>query len=119
MRLRALALAGALALFATPWVAGCQRREPAFVDAKAFALSPEESVGAELAVKGRVVREGPAGAWFELEDDTGRVLVSTERLVGRVSCPVGAQAAAEGVLRGLRGGRGLYFSMHSLLHCRP
>jgi hypothetical protein len=99
--------------------AGCKRNEPNFVNAKVFALDPAGYLGVTMAVRGRVVREGPGGAWFELEDETGKVLVSTERLSTRASCSAGSQAAAEGVLQRLSGDEGLYFSMENLIHCRP
>jgi len=109
-----------LCLTALAVLAGsCARRETSYVNAKVFSLNPDAYLGVRLAVKGRVVREGPAGSWFELEDDTGRVLIGTERLSRRVTCAQGSQAAAEGALRKLSGDQGLYFSMESLIHCRP
>ena len=97
----------------------CTKTERDFVKAKVFALNADDYLGVRVSVKGRVVREGPAAAWFEMEDDTGRVLVSSERLPYRIRCGKGAEAAVEGVLRRVPGAEGLYFSMESLLHCRP
>ena len=97
----------------------CRKQERGFVNAKVFALNPDEYLGVHVAVRGRVSREGPASAWFEMEDETGRILVSSERLSSRVACAKGSSAAAEGVLRRVSGADGLYFSMENLLHCRP
>ncbi len=100
-------------------VSSCAKTERDFVKAKVFALNADDYLGVKVSVKGRVVREGPASAWFEMEDETGRVLVSSERLARRIRCSKGSEAAAEGTLRRVPGAEGLYFSMESLLHCRP
>jgi hypothetical protein len=97
----------------------CRKGERVFVNAKVFALDPDPYLGVLVAVKGRVIREGPAQAWFEMEDDTGKLLVSSERLSARAGCRQGAAVAVEGVLRRVSGAEGLYFSMENLLHCRP
>jgi hypothetical protein len=96
---------------------GCEKSEPAYVNAKVFALNPEEYVDTLVAVKGKVVQEGPSSAWSQWEDETGRILVSTETVPYKVACPVGSRVAARGVLRRLSGEQGLYFSLKSLLHC--
>lgn len=97
----------------------CRKGERMFVNAKVFALDPERHLGVLVSVRGRVIREGPAQAWFEMEDDTGKLLVSSERLSERAGCRQGATVAVEGVLRRVSGAEGLYFSMENLLHCRP
>jgi hypothetical protein len=97
----------------------CRKQERVFVNAKVFALNPDQFQGVHVAVRGRVTRVGPASAWFEMEDETGRILVSSERVSTRVRCAEGSQIEAEGVLRSVSGDDGLYFSMENLLHCRP
>ena len=95
----------------------CTREPRNPVKAKVFALNPNEYIGSKVELSGRVTQIGPGNAYFTLEDDTGRVLVTSERLESRVSCPPNARIALSGRLARLKTAGGLYFSIDEVLDC--
>ena len=99
-------------------LSGCKDNSVTFVNAKVFALNPDEYVGVRMGFQGKVLREGPGGAWLEVEDETGRLLVGTERLSQRIACPKNSQVQMIGSLSKLREGNVLYFSLENLVSCK-
>jgi hypothetical protein len=89
-----------------------------FVNAKVFALNPDEYLGVRMGFQGRVVSQGPGSAWLELEDETGRLLVGTERLGMRIECGKNSQIKLVGTLTKLKQGNMLYLSVDDLLSCK-
>ena len=66
------------------------------VESKVFALTPQDYSGKPVQVVGRVAALGDAGAFFYLEDLTGRVLVSTAVFPHPLNCQVGQQVRVVG-----------------------
>lgn len=64
----------------------CHPAGPPLVKAKVIALSPAEYAGKKLSLEGKVVEAGAMGAYFILEDDTGRTFVSGASVDGRINC---------------------------------
>ena len=87
------------------------------VKTKVFTLNPSEYIGSKVELSGRVTQKGPGDAYFTLEDDSGRVLATTERLESPTHCPANARIAVSGRLARLNSTTGLYFSIDEVLEC--
>lgn len=105
---------------------GCAREPLNLVKTKVFALTPHEYFGRKVALEGQILGTGPGGAFFFLEDESGRILVSTESIPRRVACHQGQTARLIGALRSVAQptstssyASALYFSMEHLVDCRP
>ena len=96
---------------------GCTQKGPEIGSAKLFALTPHDFVRVPMRLTGSVVGVGPAGSYFILEDDSGKMLVSAHRLQDSFSCPVGSRASLEGRLEKLESEKSYYFAMEKLTEC--
>jgi len=97
----------------------CVPDKQAPVKIKVLSLNPEEYFGTRIQLKGKVVSVGPAEAYWVVEDDTGRVMVGTERIAQKMSCQNQAQVELEGTLLKLKSVSQPYFSMKKLISCTP
>jgi hypothetical protein len=88
-----------------------------FTDIKFFALDPGQYVGKSVALRGTVRTSGPALSWFILEDDTGKVLVTTVDTGVSLLCVPGALVELDGKLTFLGDDYGLYFAMNRMRSC--
>lgn len=89
------------------------------VKIKVLSLNPEEYFGTPIQLKGKLVSVGPAESYLVVEDDTGRVMVGTERIAQKLSCQKQAQVELEGTLLNLKTVAQPYFSMKKLISCHP
>lgn len=88
-----------------------------FTDIKFFALDPSQYVGKTVALRGTVRTSGPALSWFILEDDTGKVLVTTVDSGVSLICGPGSSVELDGTLTFLGQEHGFYFAMRRLRSC--
>lgn len=86
---------------------------------KVLSLNPEEYIGSRVQLSGKVQGVGPAESYLVVEDDTGRIMVGTEQIAQKISCPANAKIELVGTLRRLKSVSQPYFSMDSLLDCKP
>lgn len=100
------------------WFGACTQEARNPVKAKVFALNPQEYVGAPVELSGKVTAVGPAQSYFVVEDETGKVLVTTERLGDRVRCGKDATARLTGRLSQAKASKSFYLSMEALHECR-
>ncbi|MEY4064938.1 MAG: hypothetical protein RIR26_1146 [Pseudomonadota bacterium] len=97
----------------------CVPDKQAPVKIKVLSLNPEEYFGTQIQLKGKVVALGPAEAYWVVEDETGRVLVGTERIARKMGCQSQSQVELEGTLLKLKSVSQPYFSMKKLISCIP
>ena len=95
----------------------CTPKNRNFVKAKVFALNPGEYIGKRVFLVGKVKKTGPAGSFFVFEDESGRVLVTSERVARPTSCEEGAPVTLSGKLLKTPSSDEAFFSMDSLLEC--
>lgn len=107
------AVAASLALWHSPATATGE-----FTDIKFFALDPSQYVGKSVSLRGTVRTSGPALSWFILEDDTGKVLVTTVDSGVTLLCRPGSSVEVDGTLTFLGEEYGLYFAMSHLRACK-
>lgn len=96
----------------------CTNKRVEHGSAKLFALTPQEFANVPMRLSGTVAARGPSASYFILEDDSGRVFISTHRTVERVACPVGARATLEGKLEKIASENSYYFAMEKLIECQ-
>jgi hypothetical protein len=82
-------------------------------------LNPDEYIGSRVYLNGKVQGVGPAEAYLVVEDDTGRIMVGTEQIAHKVGCPTHSKIELAGTLRTLKSVSQPYFSMDSLVECKP
>ena len=99
------------------FIASCAEPPVTFVKAKVFALNPDNFLQKRMGITGKVTRVGPGDAWFEIEDETGKLIVSSERLSQKIDCRPGAIASFVGSLNRLSDGSSLYFSIEKFVSC--
>jgi hypothetical protein len=98
-------------------VLSCKQSSPEIVEAKSFALAPKDYENVEVSVSGKIVAFGAGESFFVVEDNTGRVLVSTEKITTQLKCKIGHQLKAVGSLKVLPDNLGQYFSISRLESC--
>jgi hypothetical protein len=101
------------------FAASCTEKGPEVVSSKVFALNPADYLAKKdlLFLRGKVLTPSKASVTFILEDESGRVLVSTENLSERFTCPEGADVLIEGRLKSSRVAGHVHFSMTRLHEC--
>ena len=97
---------------------GCTKAGPNVIQAKVFALTPEEHLGKPVHVSGILTRPGPGKAYFFLRDETGTVLVTTESLGEPFPCANDTGILAMGVVRKAESTGGTYVSITKVIDCR-
>lgn len=118
MKQKAAQATRAVVLLCALAVSGCFSRSTDQGKAKLFVLNPEEYLGTRLTLAGTVSHTVPAESFFILEDDTGKVVVSTHRTASKIDCPVGSRVAVEGALEKLEKKSQYYFAMERLIECK-
>lgn len=88
-------------------------------NAKILALSPAEHVGNRMTLEGKVASVGVGGAYFILEDESGKVLVSTHRVSSQLNCQTGERVQVVGMLERFERENKYFFSMEKLNECSP
>jgi hypothetical protein len=96
----------------------CKQNSPEVITAKSFALAPRDYENVEVSVSGKIVALGPGESFFIVEDETGKIMVSTEKISSQLRCEVGHQLKAVGSLKVLPESLGQYFSISRLESCR-
>ena len=97
----------------------CVPQNRSAIKIKVLSLNPDEYVGSKVQVSGKVSGVGPGESYFLVEDDTGRILVGTEQISRKVGCPSQSNIELLGTLRRLKSVPQPYFSMESLISCKP
>jgi hypothetical protein len=96
----------------------CKQSSPELVKAKSFALAPKDYENVEVSVAGKIVALGPGESFFIIEDETGKIMISTEKITTVLKCEVGHELKAVGTLKVLPDNLGQYFSISRLDSCR-
>ncbi len=99
------------------FLCACRTREHLPVQAKILALGSHAVLGKRLVLEGTVSQVGPAGGYFVLEDATGKVMVTTERIAVPWRCPEGATIRVSGEMRPLAEARVLALSLEAVERC--
>ena len=73
-----------LIISANDW--GCTPSSLAPTEIKSLLLAPELYAKAPVFLEGKVKNSGPAGAWFLLEDATGLIKVTTDKIGYELPC---------------------------------
>ena len=97
----------------------CERTTKTQVDIKSLSLNPERFIGTKVKIKGKLTGIGPADSYLLVEDATGRIMVGTEQIAQKISCPDSSKVELVGTLRRLKNLPQPYFSMENLVHCGP
>lgn len=97
----------------------CVPQSKAPTKIKVLSLNPDEYIGSRVHLSGKVQGIGPAESYLLVEDDTGRIMVGTEQIAHKVGCPGQSKIELVGTLRRLKSVPQPYFSMESLLSCKP
>ncbi|MEN9810713.1 MAG: hypothetical protein RLZZ488_2280 [Pseudomonadota bacterium] len=97
----------------------CVPQSKAPTKIKVLSLNPDEYIGSRVQLSGKVQGVGPAESYLLVEDDTGRIMVGTEQIAHKVGCPGQSKIELVGTLRRLKSVPQPYFSMESLLSCKP
>jgi hypothetical protein len=105
--------------FVSCFFASCVQHPRAATKIKVLSLNPEEYIGSRVFLNGKVQGVGPAASYLVVEDDTGRIMVGTEQIAHKVSCPPNSRIELAGTLRNLKSVSQPYFSMDSLVECKP
>jgi hypothetical protein len=95
----------------------CKKNSPELVKAKSFALAPKDYENVEVSISGKITALGSGSAFYIIEDDTGKIMVSTEKINSSVKCNVGDLLKAVGALKVLPENLGQYFSITRLESC--
>ena len=112
-------LCGLLTLIAVGVFASCVPQPRTATKIKVLSLNPDEYIGNRVYLAGRVQGVGPAESFLIIEDDTGRILVGTEQIAQKVGCQQNSKIEIAGTLRHLKSVSQPYFSMDSLVDCKP
>lgn len=94
-----------------------QSRAPTKI--KALSFNPDEFIGSKIYLSGKVQGVGPAESYLLVEDDTARIMVGTEQIAQKVGCSPNSKIELVGTLRRLKNVPQTYFSMDSLISCKP
>ena len=97
----------------------CARTTKTQVDIKSLSLNPERFIGTKVKIKGQLTGIGPADSYLLVEDSTGRIIVGTEQIAQKISCPDTSKVELVGTLRRLKNLPQPYFSMEKFVHCEP
>jgi hypothetical protein len=100
-------------------VPSCVQQPRVATKIKVLSLNPDEYLGNRVFLSGKVQSVGPAEAYLVVEDDTGRIMVGTEQIAQKAGCPTQAKIELAGTLRTLKSVSQPYFSMDSLVECKP
>lgn len=100
-------------------IASCTPAVRTQVDIKSLSLNPDRFIGARVKIAGKLTGVGPADSYLLVEDQTGRIMVGTEQIAQRISCPNASRVELVGTLRRLKNLPHPYFSMENLIHCGP
>jgi hypothetical protein len=88
------------------------------LDIKLLILTPDIYYGYPVILSGTVRSVGPGGLWFILEDSTGYIQVTTERMPEKIPCvEVGKKISFVGTLKFYDQHK--YFSFSSIVRCEP
>ncbi len=112
-------LCGLLTIIVAGLCASCVPQPRTATKIKVLSLNPDEYIGNRVYLAGRVQGVGPAESYLIIEDDTGRILVGTEQIAHKVGCQQNAKIELAGTLRHLKSVSQPYFSMDSLVDCKP
>lgn len=104
-------------LLGAPLLLSCTERFRANLEIKNLALNPAEFMGQKFALQGRITSPSPGLVAFMLEDNTGTVLVTTERMAERFPCSVGDRAVIVGRVAKNPKTDSVYVSAESLEEC--
>jgi len=97
----------------------CSRTTKSQVDIKSLSLNPERFIGTQVKINGNLAGVGPAESYLLVEDATGRIMVGTEQIAQKISCPNDSKVELVGTLRRLKNLPQPYFSMENLIYCGP
>lgn len=98
---------------------GCTQRSLAVLEVKNLALNPREFVGKAFLLQGRVTKPSPGFVTFVMEDETGSVLVTTEKIGYKFNCPAGSRATIAGHVARDSVRDSVYFSAERVEACQP
>ncbi len=114
--MRRLGTAGAIVLLAF-LASACAPKNRNLVNAKVFALNPNEFLGQRVFLSGKLAKSGPGGSFFVFADDSGKILVTTERVASPLGCPEGSSVTLSGALTKTEKSGHTYFSLDAPPEC--
>lgn len=100
-------------------LSSCSRAVKTQVEIKSLSLNPERFIGTKVKINGQLTGVGPADSYLLVEDASGRIMVGTEQIAQKISCPKNSKVELVGTLRRLKNLPQPYFSMENLVHCGP